>query len=139
MGKVEQSVAGKWSVAFLPTNLVAVNPIHRLLPPRTTQRSTLFGIARPSSAYAPLDCEWGDLLGGRGEWLTEWLEHRDDSNIRWVVESAYGEDDFDLVIRVRVGWSHRMGKARSFIHAWKGVGNGSTSKKRDRTTQEPQD
>ena len=98
MGDGERSVAGKWSVAFLPTSLAAVNPVHRLLPPQTTQRSTLFRMAGPSSAYAPLDREWGDLLGGRGEWPTEWLEHCDDSSIRWAVESAYGEDDFDLVI-----------------------------------------
>ena len=99
----------------------------------------MFGMAGPSSVYAPLNREWGDLLGGRGEWPTEWLEHCDDSSVCWAVESAYGEDDFDLVIRVRVGWPRRMGEARSFICAWKRVGNGSTSKKRDRTTQEPQD
>ena len=69
----------------------------------------------------------------------EWLEHCDDSSVRWAVESAYGEDDFDLVIRVRVGWPCRMGEARSFINAWKGVGSGLTSKKRDRMTQELQD
>ena len=74
-------------------------------------------MAGPNSAYVLLDRKWGNLLGGRGEWPMEWLEHCDDSNVRWVVESAYGEDDFDLVIRVRVGWPRRMGKARSFIRA----------------------